>query len=368
LWKYNLLYTPKAVDPSKGGITLTHACALLRFVLKLPADAPVMNKLYISTWEQKLPYPAVELLFNFGSDDAAGARALGTTNTLSLSLSGDQQSNVERTITAYMMVPAVSDFSGLLCKVSLVNSTSGATYSYVYNLTKTTASAANGNFKGGTVYTFEPSAALQEDKWAGSNIYWDEANLELTFEQNPHEMGKSAAQGLYFKWGSLMGRAATVGSFVANSTPVYTLEGETTKSAWSDLTYDGTTASGELDPANDICTQVGGTGWRMPKESESTLSGPVTLSVTTLPEEYKADGTTAIKQGKLYNGLFYVPLGGYAGVSNGNVTVSNMGASGGFWSSTAASSSMAYFWEGSINMKLSEQKTAAFPIRCIKAN
>jgi hypothetical protein len=356
---YNLMYTKQAVDPSTDTVELYHAFALIRLVLTLPAEAGDIDNIFLSTWEPVFPTKAK---LTYDSKGGAALTYEGSTDRLFLQFTSDDGSGVtngdgSRTINAYMMVPEVKDFTGQLCKVTVINGDDNC-FSYVYNLTgNTDPEAATGNITPQKLYTF--TATLKEDRWAGSNIYWDEANQKFAFDPT---YKISAAQGLYFKWGSLMGRAATTGAFTA-TTPVYTLGGATTKSAWSELDYNATTAAGEeLSSDYDICTKVGGTGWRMPRQAELTTN-IVYLSDATLPGEYEEDGTTVIKKGYLYDGLFYVPRGGNA---NSVGSVASISTFGGFWSSTAETAGAlgtAYCWRESVRSLATDN---AYPIRCIK--
>jgi hypothetical protein len=368
LWKYNLLYTPTAVDPSEGGITLTHACALLRFVLKLPANAPVVDKLYISTWDNKLPYPAVNLWF-YGNGTAS-AFSNGTTNTLSLTLNGDEQKSEVRTITAYMMIPAVSDYSGQLCKVSLVNSSTNETYSYVYNLTGTKATDAKGNFKGGTVYTFAPSAPLQEDKWASSNIYWD--GSRLAFDE-PYKMGHSAAQGLFFKWGSLVG-ISPKGDTWSGDIPIYTYNPDadtytaSTAATWSSISPngDGNDLSGDTE---DICTAIN-SSWRMPNEGE--LETLITTSYAMIGERTAFTGandagTGTIYNGELYDSQTYLPFSAYRKGTDGALS-GGAGTEAYYWSKTSNALDGVCLEDWAVPTFNILSAEYALPIRCIKAN
>jgi hypothetical protein len=359
LWKYNLLYTPKAVNPSEGGITLTHACALLRFVLKLPADAPVVDKLYISTWEYKLPSTTLRLTFN---DDGTAGTSSSTATTLSLSLSGDEKKNEVRTITAYMMVPAVSDFSGQLCKVSLVDSsTGGKTYSYIYNLTSTKATAANGNFKAGTVYTFAPSDPLQEDKWAGSNIYWD--NSKLVFEQT-YEMGNTDVQGVFFKWGGLEGISPNGVQWdkYINYRYIYPIgRSELYGVYWDEIRPDGGTANLSYAAGNDICAALSEGAWRMPTYAEvQSLVSEMTATPIGTPAGISGsndNGQSGIRAGLLY-GTVYIPYSGYRQPSDGEPT--SVGTESNLWTNEVYDAAYAYAATTSLHKK------TALPIRCIK--
>jgi hypothetical protein len=58
-------------------------------------------------------------------------------------------------------------------------------------------------FEEGHNYIF--TVDLKNIHFAGSNIYWDNSSSKLTFEPHGYTGEKSFYQGLYFKWGSLVG-------------------------------------------------------------------------------------------------------------------------------------------------------------------
>jgi hypothetical protein len=237
MWKYDVMYTETAVDPADG-ITLKRASAMLRFQVTLPAGAPEIDNIYLSATDPVF-YERLQLIFGDATAGTASVslQGLDPVNTISLDVIHDVASESARTITAYMMTPAVSDFTGLLVKVSAV-AADGTTYSYIYNLFADDAVASNNNLNEGYAYTFAPAATLEHDKWAGSNIYWDETAHTLTFDP-PYEMKNALAQGVFFRWGSLVGisPALTNGSETWSGdeiiyVPTYSITGDVASVTW----------------------------------------------------------------------------------------------------------------------------------------
>jgi hypothetical protein len=78
--------------------------------------------------------------------------------------------------------------------------------------------------------------SLKKCVWSRSNIYWDGG--KLTFVTDPNDLSKQGYQGVFFKWGSLVGisPAQTNGSDAySSSTPVYIpiyVKAAPTSSSW----------------------------------------------------------------------------------------------------------------------------------------
>jgi hypothetical protein len=271
----------------------------------------------------------------------------------------DDKGSGARTLTAYMLVPKTEDFTDLLCKVSVTDD-AGKVFSYVYNLTgDADTETANDDLLPENVYNF--SATLAEDKWAGSNIYWN--GTKLTFDE-PYEMGKSAAQGLFFKWGGLTG-ISPVEAWWSETCYIFT-DTENTGVEWDDIpAYADETNDGDPLPLEqDICYQISKGTYRMPTSAQlNELSSPLYYdpigSIDTGLTTTAVAGTEAIKIGVLRNNQVYLPLSGYrsaglllrVGYDFDNI-----------WSSTAKDATSAYVLNGAAN------KVEAYPIRCIKAN
>jgi hypothetical protein len=348
---YNLMYTKQAVDPSTETVELYHAFALIRLVLTLPAEAVSIDSIALSTWEPVFPTKA-KLTY-----DAAGGAVLtyeGSTDRLTI-ITPEDYSSGTRTINAYMMVPEVKEFTGQLCKVTVTDKNMN-TFSYVYNLTgNTDKTAAVGNITPQKLYTF--TATLKEDRWAGSNIYWD--GTKLTFD-DPSKMGKSAAQGLFFKWGSLQG-ISPVGAWAGGSTPVYSTTAQGTAASWEAILYDNVTADdGTLDSDHDICQQISEGNYRMPTKDEldyldknakrESIGGSTTTEAV--------DGTRAIYSGGLYDNLVFLPNSGAREIDGSLVYVGEAYTTN--WSNTAYLDDAAYYISSIYD------RTSAMPIRCIK--
>jgi hypothetical protein len=343
---WNLMYTEKAVNPLTETITLKHAFALLRFNLTLPEGAGHAKQLNVNTWKDV--FPSV-LYLEYDAEGNANLFTYNKTSSLLRDIINDDKTG-EHSITAYMLIPAVDDFTGLLCRVSIKDDKDDI-YSYVYNLTgNTDKDAAVGNLSAEKLYTF--TATLKPSRWAESNIYW---NGGLTFG-----LGDTmrAYQGLFFKWGSLQG-ISPVGAWVGGSTPVYTTT-KGTAATWGDIDYDATTASGSLPAANDICEQIN-SAYRMPtlqewvdlrKLSQQTIG---TAGGTTTDA---VNGTGAIYIGTLYGNLVFMPYAGLRDTDGSLAVVGEMDAY--YWSNEA------YDADNANNNYTALSKTIAMPVRCIK--
>jgi uncharacterized protein (TIGR02145 family) len=350
------MYTSSAVNPSTETVTLNHACALLRLKLNLPSVVSP-ERVYISAWK---PVFAESVTLTYNADGSVSKSIGEKVSTISCSLM--EFDGAQTSLTAYIMTPAVDDFDGLLCKVS-VEDEYGNIYSYVHNLSAS-GSNPDGGLNGGEVYTFEPASALQLDRWAGSNIYWDATNKKLAFEQNPYEMGKTASQGLYFKWGGTAG-IAPVASEMGGSVYAYNDMGSATEGYqnYSDIPYDKGDA--DLSGVNtetqtgDVCTHINPV-WRLPSKDEwEELLAAGTPGNITGSEEYTAEGTGSLYDGILFSNLVYLPKSGYMNVIATIDYESMM-----YWSKTKYSTSNAYHFQGSGATMIG--KTIALPIRCIK--
>jgi hypothetical protein len=131
---------------------------------------------------------------------------------------------------------------------------------------------------------------LRTTRWAGSNIYWD--GSQLTFKPAGYPGVEKYYQGLFFKWGSLIG-ISPVSQFSASTTPIYFPDSPTptTGSAKGWSLFGGISylnmltggSRGALDVYNngnfanytgDICKYLSENGdvpagnWRMPTSNE----------------------------------------------------------------------------------------------------
>lgn len=152
----------------------------------------------------------------------------------------------------------------------------------------------NREMEGGKAYTL--TISLKKVAWAGSNIYWD--GSKLTFDEAGNNANNNY-QGVYFKWGSLVG-ISPVGQEFTDKTPIYVPMPEQ-KTWFKNRTISNVTlipsdsndwaeipcaAAGSIDDRNgnyladmkrtsvigDICDYIGVAGgpkgYRMPKSNE----------------------------------------------------------------------------------------------------
>ena len=153
-------------------------------------------------------------------------------------------------------------------------------------------------FEPGVSYILRVS--IRKNRWAGSNIYWDDVNKKLTFDPAENRSNEHY-QGVFFKWGSLVGiqPIRSSGSFNFSGTYIYSPaynSASPNNSSWSDNVESlwstispVTTSSNNTDrndkyltdmgskeynvKKGDICQYIGETGagpegYRMPTSNE----------------------------------------------------------------------------------------------------
>jgi hypothetical protein len=151
----------------------------------------------------------------------------------------------------------------------------------------TTATFTAAELKAG--FSYKLSIRLRLPIFARSNIYWDDTAKKLTFEPAADDPAqnvdtKIGYQGLFFKWGSLVG-ISPVGNWVDNSTPVYRA-GETASSkyaSWGAIPYWGdannSTYGDVLDNTHtgqfvgDICQYLKPGVYQLPAIADFLMSG-----------------------------------------------------------------------------------------------
>jgi hypothetical protein len=215
---------------------------------------------------------------------------------------------------------------------------------------------------------------LRAPMWAGSNIYWvavaddEDPNHPgyLTFDTS--DAGNQGYQGVYFKWGSLVG-VSPVGDWENNSTETYRPKGTSAADGWEEATYatwasvpfwSNTTYGMDIDDTQlankvgDICRFIN-SGFRLPKLGEmgvgtNTVSfdGNAPIAGGWLKEGTKYDDQATtnpygtydlIKDGRYWyaynvtagNAIF--PPTGYR--NYGHAGVQQAGYDGHYWSSTS---------------------------------
>jgi hypothetical protein len=261
--------------------------------------------------------------------------------------------------------------------------------------------------------------------FAGSNIYWDSVNQRLTFD-DVDDTAHEAAQGVYFKWGSLVG-ISPAGAWDGTTTPIYApigLNGKheavripdvydidanppTTPEEWwsviavgseddiyvSDLGIDDYSLGGygsylNSDPQNiaefkgDICAYLSGRPgipegyWRMPANAEFEPASDYARegvvennNFVWLDDSDKDDGTFEITNGYRlkYSGKFtFFPASGLRNDSNG--ALNDLGTGGYVWSSSPFEVfGLNLSFKATFVSPYSEEHRAfGFPVRCVK--
>jgi uncharacterized protein (TIGR02145 family) len=237
-------------------------------------------------------------------------------------------------------------------------------------------------------------------KFAGSNIYWDSANSKLTFDTD--NATNTLYQGVYFKWGSLIG-VSPVGAYSSNAstgTVLYWPDDVTNRTwkvvrggtSWSNIPYyaaESAYGTGEKTLLNnsttanfnaykgDICNYIN-PAYRMPTLDELAALGTGTSSAD---GEYTWTGagnaTSADATGKqVFNqygtfkktGTEYVlPASGFRSYSSG--TVNFAGSAGYYWSGSSENSSEAYgsYFDSSRGASAvnGDDRRYGYPVRCV---
>jgi uncharacterized protein (TIGR02145 family) len=321
-------------------------------------------------------------------------------------------------------VPAASGFKGLqdatlTLIAELTNPAGTSTNTYAAKLGTTKSDA---NWEAGKCYNFTATLAKVEVVPAASNIYWDGSKLTFdvvgTTNTNPYR------QGVYFKWGSLVGispaqtsddgtEAGTKKNDWTGHEMVYvpTYNSSTpTSTNWSGSTataagYTGTGTTGYskipyvstdftddygtnknhlydmqsewVNAKGDICQFLGETnpnlaGYRMPRAEEFGAVADWTRSTSANWNINlalgKADGTADLT-GKGYatwnaTGAIFPAAGRrYTG------TLYDVGYNGRYWSSSAYNATFSFFLgfiDSDVTPSANNLRQSAFPVRCVK--
>jgi hypothetical protein len=254
-------------------------------------------------------------------------------------------------------------------------------------------------------HSYKFSLSLRAPKIAGSNIYFNGTDLTFDLHGNKENQGY---QGVYFRFGSLMGISGILvtGGF-ATTTAVYIPgTGETSGYAWANIPHTSSGSIGADDPValtGDICRYLGTIdsnldGYRLPTWNEfGTAAANVTVgwdatNPTTVPVNggwvggFTTTGwptmnnTKGVANGKsdlIKLGYGYIknltmdeaciPCSGWRRDTNGEL---NLVCQGGYaWSGSVASNGEgALFNYGSTGMMLGRPlpRTYGFPVRCVK--
>jgi hypothetical protein len=264
------------------------------------------------------------------------------------------------------------------------------------NFTKTLAAA--------TSYTLVLD--VREGRWAHSNIYW--TGSALTFDQT--DLGHEDYQGVFFKWGSLVGIApGPIAEYTLPTTATLYIRNPSTGTwngtyqinsgsgkGWSGTTYNNIpyiNYSSDLNAGSfdyklydypgvtnytgDICQRID-SEWRMPNKSEFGVAANYGTRNTATYDPGDATGKGSMNQfGVTYNsayGVVFFPAAGAWENMDGSPYSYIPGKEGRYWlgekGTSSASGAMFLFLGSGLYLPTSSAGTKstvdAFPIRCIK--
>jgi uncharacterized protein (TIGR02145 family) len=251
--------------------------------------------------------------------------------------------------------------------------------------------------------TVKLKALAKSTKFAGSNIYWDSSKSQLTFD--PHgTTTPQYYQGVYFKWGSLIG-ISPVGAYDASNTVLYKptntsdpvgtsrtwvetngADNAWSGSGWTDIPYQNDDKINTTDRSahsllanpdfaaykGDICNYID-ENYLMPTGAEfsallsdhgsysSSKGGYISSDITSSD----AAGKQVFAQYATINSFIF-PASGYRdGSDESSIAVGNSGA---YWSGSASGDSYAiflYFNSSYATASSSSTKYHGLPVRCV---
>jgi hypothetical protein len=244
---------------------------------------------------------------------------------------------------------------------------------------------------------------VRGNRWAYSNIYWD--TNKLTFDKTPTNPSHENYQGVFFRWGSLIGLSPKGGettndinaaaAYIPNvASKTWTAKTIGThglhpvSTGWGGLPYNNTSSSTNATTENflydlgdsfysdyrgDICNYMDA-AWRMPNMAEfginSSTYNPQTYTAGSDPDDATGKGSMNAA-GVTYNsssGITFFPASGYRGAASGSPFY--RGSYGMYWSGSGgtAGGEARYldFRSNNVTQYRDESKTFGFSVRCIK--
>jgi hypothetical protein len=257
--------------------------------------------------------------------------------------------------------------------------------------------------EGGKYYTLTVDfEKFKSGDWAYSNIYWD--GQGMTFDKSEvsaYNVNNKEFQGVYFKWGSLVGLPALMGGVEQTSNMVIyipdpatgmwdgTKKANTAHGLWANSGVWGSIPRSKITtPTNmttnvlyinpdfdnyigDICSFLTGGSWRMPTMNEFGSSGNYGSFISGTPAGLNTEGTGSIPAGRTYTaGSVFFPASGYR-ETDGQALMTTIGVSGAYWSGSIPSTSNAHylnFSSSGVNVSSSTYvvRTAGCSVRCVK--
>jgi hypothetical protein len=250
------------------------------------------------------------------------------------------------------------------------------------SLSTVPASAASATFtselKPG--YSYKLLVRLRIPIFARSNIYWDGTAGELTFERADGVTDYEGYQGVFFKWGSLVG-ISPVGSF-GSSTPVYEPKAIVTGDySWGEIPYwNSDTDVGDPDISTlngDICKYIDsdyrlplvgefgtGMGWDQQGWEWDGDFGDITTDKDDGTYDFIANGKTYAKNTAMGDVIFPA-----SGQRQENSALGTVGSFGSYWKSpvsgTTGGTCMTFLSSAFMPYSAYDRRRA-LPIRCVQ--
>jgi hypothetical protein len=194
--------------------------------------------------------------------------------------------------------------------------------------------------------------------WAGSNIYWDGSKLTFAAQDDPQIATKKYYQGLFFKWGSLIGLSPKSGEWSATNAAYTATSTYTDLTTYANIPYandfevvtpftDSILGRDYHEPSlykGDICKYISDLGnapgnynWRMPTSSDFGVADDYAnpSSAWSTRTVSLQDGTAATDTWGTFigHGVVFAPTGHYA--TSGTKTMNLAGAIMTLWTSEA---------------------------------
>jgi hypothetical protein len=238
--------------------------------------------------------------------------------------------------------------------------------------------------------------ALKENRWAHSNIYWNDS--ELTFDKKRTNPSHADYQGIFFKWGSLVGISPTdmdARLYIPDDIALKTWDDSKTLDSndtpWASAGYNnipftvnpGSPAGDDenylydnSDFSNykgDICRYLGGDDWRIPNNLEfwNPMLPAASYSFTAGSDPDEASGRGLMGGAGITHNIYgsaFLPASGMV-TSYG---VSFVGGVGRYWVGTRGGGADEYQGAGfgsgggSINFSGTSPDPEGYSVRCIK--
>jgi uncharacterized protein (TIGR02145 family) len=290
------------------------------------------------------------------------------------------------TVTASEAWMKISQTTGGSGGSSSLNGTGSATL-YVYNSNGATSKSDTDQEGTVTLASGGSMRVMLVPPFAKSNVILQGGNLTFNDGSAARSNISEQVQGLFFKWGSLIGVSAADGGFDPVVSIVYRpSEYTTTIYNWAGIPTNNTLVNTSLPTTfnaaaatGDVCHYISSKGWvdgwwRLPTQAEYErlyTVGSAMVGTFSVISGTASSGTTTISSGYnmgISNYLRYFPATGYRYWENG--PMSNIGQFGSLWSANAYTNVndayYHYFNAVTVNPAQPGGRDNALSVRCVK--